>query len=385
MELKTIPFWKEKVEEKIEEKYKHEITEKNKEYTRERLERIINAWHNELIKEIENCTVLGKWRWWTIVSFQQKDPQNSILSLRKSLDLGTGFGNEAGAKIKPEWIKHDKYDKIFQQFLSINHEKGKDNKKIYAILWGYRFARISDLISTKTNKWEENWKNNNQTNSPMGDYFKFNEQWLKENKDKIIELGTAYTNPNIWRKRFFAMYDNVQALGYIANKFQNKYYMGKMTIPTNYNRNAANLMIYYLEKFYNSDEPNFTPKKDYKYNISREDKESFDKIFEENEIKGKRNRKNDEKKLHEIIKRKWKQIGDPGMFGIYLNMSDNLEYYWTISNPDGTLESAITINPQTVNEKTKKEIIEKTKDRSAFVSPNWEDLSFWEYLENTQK
>lgn len=355
-------------QEKLEEKYQAEIREKNKNHIHKVLQASINK---EIYKdELYNCILLGSGyaNWHYVVGFKQDSPQNSILSLKKAHELGEGFST-IGAKINLNTIKYDEYDQRFQQFISTDGEE---------ILWGYRFSCLSDSIN--------NWKSSdeNQTNTPVGAYFDFNPQRLEHNKEKAIELGTAYTNPYQPDRR--AMFNNLKGLGYIINNYNNDFYLGKMTIPTtdNYDPDAGDFMIYYLESFFQPTNQAFYPKKTYEYTISEDKKAIFDKLFVENAIIG--NWSDEQTKIRDILKNNYGEKNPPNMFTMYLGIHDELQYCGTIKNPDWTLESGIIIPIQWVNDFYQKKFLDCDPEQmNDYKDLDGEALSLWTYLKKKKK
>ncbi len=367
-------------------RYQPEMDKYNQQYQGYLSETLSNN-YDQFLDEIRGIQILGKTESWNYIGiFTQKDPKESMLSLRKSIDLAKGFTNITGAKIDGP-IKCDKFDNIFNQFVLINEK--------WEILWWYRFSNIQDAMQkqgiTKKNENKEKI-DTNQINTPMGEYFTFNPQWLEENKESTIELGTAYINQEL--ANIYTMSDNIKALGMMINKYNNKKYLGKMTIPTqeHYNLNAADFAIYYLEKFFKDQEKNLTPKDPYVYTVDEQKKELFDEIIKDGKYQLSGNWKKDEKEIRNLFTRNknifWNTKRFPWMFGTYLGMSSEFTYHGSIKNPDGTIEAGITIDTDTISDDFRDKYIETTKETvENFQDPKdpSKQITFWEYLEQKQQ
>ncbi len=327
--------------------------------------------NTQYLAELRNIDVLREAGEWIYVGvFKQKSPQESMLSLQKSLELGREF-QSVGAK-EGDTIKYDKYDEYFYQFILTDWQN---------IYWWYRFLPLKDAIYIKKTMYD------NQTNTPVWEYFIFDEKWLEENKATTMELWTAYTNRKIVNQETMNvnMMRNIKWLGMIINEYKSKKYLGKLTIPTKeyYNSNAADFAIYYLEKFFKDKEQSITPKEKYKYTVNQEKVELFDELIQGYNLSG--NWKTDAVKIRSLFQDNKSFFGNtkkfPWMFAMYLNISDNVRYLGTVSHKNKTLESGIMIDRDSIKKKYRDKYMKYTNEEKRFKKCTWENYTLWEILD----
>lgn len=112
-----------------------------------------------------------------------------------------------------------------------------------AILGGYRFIFGSDVRIDE----------NGRPHLATGEMFDFSEQFMSEYLPHTIELGRsfvslAYQTTRLGSKSMFALdnlWDGIGALTVLNPEM--KYFYGKVTMYANYNREARNLILYFLE------------------------------------------------------------------------------------------------------------------------------------------
>lgn len=124
-----------------------------------------------------------------------------------------------------------------------------------AILGGYRFIFGSDVKI-------------NEDGSPhlaTGEMFHFSDQFLTEYLPHTIELGRSfvslpYQSTRMGSKSMFALdnlWDGIGALTVLNPDM--KYFYGKVTMYANYNREARNLILYFLDKHFHDHEKLVVP------------------------------------------------------------------------------------------------------------------------------
>ena len=123
------------------------------------------------------------------------------------------------------------------------------------ILGGYRFLLGKD--------WEID--ENGQPKIATGHMFHFSEKFMKEYKDKTIELGRSfvsvpYQSSRMGAKSLFALdnlWDGLGALPVVWPEI--KYFFGKMTMYPSYVRRGRDLILYFLKKHFEDKEKLVTP------------------------------------------------------------------------------------------------------------------------------
>ncbi len=124
-----------------------------------------------------------------------------------------------------------------------------------AILGGYRFIFGSDVRINPDGK----------PRLATGEMFDFSEQFMQEYLPHTIELGRSfvslpYQTTRLGSKSMFALdnlWDGIGALT-VLNP-QMKYFYGKVTLYANYNREARNLILYFLHMHFPDYEQLVTP------------------------------------------------------------------------------------------------------------------------------
>lgn len=124
-----------------------------------------------------------------------------------------------------------------------------------AILGGYRFIFGSDVRINADGR----------PHLATGEMFNFSEQFMQEYLPHTIELGRSfvslpYQTTRMGSKSMFALdnlWDGIGAL--IVLNPEMKYFYGKVTMFANYNREARNLILYFLELHFPDLEKLVTP------------------------------------------------------------------------------------------------------------------------------
>ncbi|HEY9082488.1 MAG TPA: GNAT family N-acyltransferase [Vicingaceae bacterium] len=198
------------------------------------------------------------------------------------------------------------------------------------IVSGYRFKDCSTAIS------------------PSGEillstkyYFNFSDKFIKEYLPYTIELGRSWVQPlyqaggGSARKGIFAL-DNIwDGLGSIITNYPHiKYFFGKVTMYSSYNKQARNALLYFMNSYFPDLENLVTPIHPIEINTDlREIKRLIrDKNFDEGL-----------KSLYQYLKSYGESV--PPLINTYMKISDTMKSFGTALNPDfgGVEETAILV------------------------------------------
>jgi len=186
------------------------------------------------------------------------------------------------------------------------------------ILGGYRF-----IIS----------RNSHTLHLSTEHYFKFNDRFRREIMPCMIELGRSFVQPHYQGTReggrpnpkaIYALdnlWDGLGAL--IVRNPDMKYFFGKVTMYDDYNRDARNMLIYFLRKYFLDTENLLEPLYPVELNI---DHEKMAQIFTGKEFA--------EDKA--ILSREIRALNEnvPPMINSYMNLSPTMRVFGTVRNPD---------------------------------------------------
>lgn len=222
------------------------------------------------------------------------------------------------------------------------------------IIGGYRFLHCSDLP----------YNDKNELISPTGELFKYSEKFIHQYLPYTIELGRSFVRPEYQpsfdlRKGMFSLDNLWDGLGVIASEYSStaKYLFGKMTNYSQYNQEARDILLYYLDKYFGDTERLITPI----YPIERiMSDEELAKFFNNN------NYKDDYKELHLELRNRKEMI--PPLFNAYMNLSSTMKVFGTSINNHfgGVEETAILITIKDINEDKQKRYIHSYKARDFF-------------------
>lgn len=263
-----------------------------------------------------------------------------------------------------KWIKTDHYnDESFKQLVVV-----KNTGSEHLFLSGYRYSLLSSSVNSA-----------GELNTPMWNFFNIDEDSFKKLKDgNAIELWTAWVNKEIWRVAIYGLHWIWDWLVYLHDKYQNKYFIWKMTIPSedspeSYSAKSRDFSVWYMDKFYSSGEfsKKIQPKAEFIYSYKSIDSDMLNLNW---------NFSADEKNLKEILRyvdpenAKWLF---PNMFPIYLDRINTLDYIWTVKNGN-VCESGIIVDCDQIKEDV---IGPRQKNLYDWVSKfGNQKVSYWEYL-----
>lgn len=199
------------------------------------------------------------------------------------------------------------------------------------IVGGYRFILIRDALQDETGN----------PKLSTSHYFRFSEKFVKEYAPYAIELGRSFVQPFYQpsagnRKGLFSLDNLWDGLGaiHIDNPDQ-KYFFGKITMYKNYNRQARDLLLYFLNVFFPDNENLVEPIHPLGYET---DISQFKPLFTKNMTY---------KEAHTILNQTIRKLGEniPPLFNSYMNISPSMKTFGTANNPDfgGVEETAILV------------------------------------------
>tara|TARA_R110000782_G_scaffold259894_1_gene350909 strand:+ start:218119 stop:219024 length:906 start_codon:yes stop_codon:yes gene_type:complete len=219
--------------------------------------------------------------------------------------------------------KFDTSENCYEQLIVYDREDRE-------IVSGYRFKDCSTAIS------------------PSGEillstkyYFNFSDKFIKEYLPYTIELGRSWVQPlyqaggGSSRKGIFAL-DNIwDGLGSIIINYPHiKYFFGKVTMYSSYNKQARNALLYFMNSYFPDLENLVTPIHPIEINTDlREIKRLIrDKNFDEGL-----------KSLYQYLKSYGESV--PPLINTYMKISDTMKSFGTALNPDfgGVEETAILV------------------------------------------
>lgn len=229
----------------------------------------------------------------------------------------------------------DEYDlgeNAYQQLVvwSPNHK---------AIIGGYRFINGSDVV-----------------NCPIGTdalatshMFNYSEKFVKEILPVTLELGRSFVSPGFQSTalKTLSIYalDNLwDGLGALTVVHPNiKYFFGKVTMYANYNRRCRNLILHFMEIYFNDKDELVTPK----YPLPTELSETDKAIFTGDNLTAD----------YQRLKKEVRAIGIniPPLFNAYISLSPDLIKLGTAINEEfgDVEETGILINIDQILEEKK--------------------------------
>lgn len=175
-------------------------------------------------------------------------------------------------------------------------------------------------------------------------YFRFSDKFRREVLPHTIELGRSFVQPRYQRTRdaksLYALdnlWDGLGAL--IVENPASRYFFGKVTMYGNYNKEARNILMYFLHKYFPDRDRLLEPLYPVEMHIDREAMErcfTGGSYMEDYRILVKELRK-----LDEFI---------PPMINSYMSLSPSMKVFDTVTNSDfgDVEETGILINIQDI-------------------------------------
>ncbi|MBN1596736.1 MAG: GNAT family N-acetyltransferase [Bacteroidales bacterium] len=185
------------------------------------------------------------------------------------------------------------------------------------ILGGYRYMLCGDLRSNEEGEAE----------LATGKLFHFSDEFKKNYIPRMIELGRSFVQPayqstNRNKKSLYALDNLWDGLGALWKKNPEYiYFFGKVTMYTSYNREARNLILYFLEKHFKGPESLLYPYNPLTIDI---DEDYADSILTSD------NFQDDLKLLSQAVRARGEVI--PPLINSYINLSPTLQCFGTVLN-----------------------------------------------------
>jgi hypothetical protein len=217
---------------------------------------------------------------------------------------GGGTGKEVDIDL------YDVADEPYKQLIVWDPDKKE-------ILGGYRF-----FICSKTQPDEDG--NYNIATSRL---FRFSRKFKKDYIPYLMELGRSFVQPayqstNRHSKGLYALDNLWDGLGAIwINNPEIKYFFGKVTMYTNYQREARDLLLYFFKKYFKDPENLVTP---YEPLEIETDISKLKRI-----LKGK-SYQEDYKILSQFVRAHGEVI--PPLINAYMNLSPTVKCFGTVMN-----------------------------------------------------
>lgn len=242
-------------------------------------------------------------------------------------DSGGGTGKE---------LDLDEYDLEPNSFDQLIVWDTKDQE----IIGGYRFIKCSDLKTTKTG----------ELDSPTSHLFSLNNYFLDNYAPHTIELGRSFIRPEYQatfdvRKGMFSLdniWDGLGALIFINPQI--KYFFGKMTMYSDYDKEARNYLLAFLYRHFPDPDKMALPKYPV---VNIQDLEKYNTPFVYSTFS------EDYKILNKIIRDYKENI--PPLVNAYMNLSPSMRFFGAAQNEDfgQTEESGILV---TINDMYEKKV-----------------------------
>jgi hypothetical protein len=192
------------------------------------------------------------------------------------------------------------------------------------ILGGYRFIHCSGL--------EKDAKG--EVPLATAHLFNFSENFIQSYLPSVIELGRSFVQPDYQStkagsKALFALDNLWDGLGALMIDYPEvKYFFGKVTMYTNYNQEARNLILHFFNKFF-SDPDRLVWAKNPMTVIA--DQEKLSSLFE--------GKNYDE--AYKILSHEVRKLGEniPPLINAYMNLTPNMRTFGTaVSDEFGDVE-----------------------------------------------
>lgn len=208
------------------------------------------------------------------------------------------------------------------------------------IIGGYRYIICTDIPEDKM---------------ATRELFHFSEKFKKEYMPFTIELGRSFIQPNyqgtnVKSKGLFSLDNLWDGLGALMLKYDNyKYFFGKVTMYTSYNKQARNTLLNFLNKYFIDTENLVKPIKAIDYDSKNN---YYSEIFLNQEYK----------EAYKILGKEIKNHGEfiPPLINSYMNLSPTMKVFGTAINEGfgGVEETGILLNTHEIYpEKTERHIL----------------------------
>jgi hypothetical protein len=195
------------------------------------------------------------------------------------------------------------------------------------IIGGYRFIDCAKIVGT----------------DPLAlstrSYFSYSEKFINEYLPTTVELGRSWVQPNFQpragsRRGIFALDNLWDGLGAIVVDTPHiQYYSGKVTLYTNYNTEARDALMYFMDNFFEDKENLIVPINSQGITTDIEDFKTT--------IEGL-----DYKHAHKVLNGYVRERGEniPPLINSYMSLSPTMKTFGTAMNPDfGDVEETMIL------------------------------------------
>lgn len=208
-------------------------------------------------------------------------------------------------------IDIDKYDTSENPYKQLIVWDPKDKE----ILGGYRFHIVDP------SKGEE-------FNLSTTALFNFSEDFKHDYLPYLIELGRSFVQPRYQsaqrrEKGLYALDNLWDGLGALVVLYPGiKYFFGKVTMYTQYNRVARDILLYFLSKHFADHDNLVTPINPMEVDL---DRKAMEKLFVGS----------DYKEDYKILSKEIRNLGEhiPPLINSYMNISPSMKVFGTVVNP----------------------------------------------------
>ncbi len=194
------------------------------------------------------------------------------------------------------------------------------------ILGGYRYIHCGGLKPEKMATTE---------------IFRFSDKFIEEYLPYTIELGRSFIQPNyqstnLKRKGLYALDNLWDGLGALIFKYPGvKYFFGKVTMYTNYNTRARNMLLNFLHKYFEDTEKLVIPVEELDY---EPDNPYYKNLFEGLEYHD----------AYKVLSKEIRNLGEniPPLINSYMNLSPSMKVFGTAINYEfgAVEETGILVN-----------------------------------------
>ena len=221
------------------------------------------------------------------------------------------------------------------------------NPEDQEIVGGYRFAFCKD-----------NRDVNGQYHLSTSEILTFSEKLINEYFPKCIELGRSFVQPNYQpskdsKKGIFSLdnlWDGLGAL--VVDHPQMEYFFGKITMYTNFNIEARDLILTFMWTFFPDQEKLVVPMSPLKWTFN----EDFSHEIKQLEYKA----------AYNLLSQSVRQLGEqvPPLFNSYMSLSPTMKTFGTAINEHfgGVEETGIMVKISDIYEEKKGRHVESYKN-----------------------
>lgn len=218
-----------------------------------------------------------------------------------------------GTGLEIDLDDYDTCERCYEQLIVYNPEDQE-------IIGGYRYITGDRAHNPETGGFDLS----------TAHYFAFSDKMKADYLPHSIELGRSWVQPSYQpsinpRKGVFALANIWDGLGaIIVNYPEMKYFFGKVTIYTSYDKTARDLLLAFMCHYFPDDDSLCYPKPELEAGF---DKSAFKEQFTDTPPY-----EEAFKRLHKLVKEQGEFI--PPLINIYMNLSSSMKSFGTATNPD---------------------------------------------------